>query len=393
MFYLLLRVWNFLKLGQAKSVRPYLKQLQQSIQLLTTLHPDESQIHEAERFEWLTKEHLCVLVYLVTVMHSMYSGYMEKAIKYSEKALVQVDRLNATVSSSGLLSMFKLVLLEHVIICRMVQGHMPQAIKEISQVYQIAQHDGKLLTCHHSVVHTLLGLYAMSMNLMDSAEKQFNAAIESCGQPELRNFVGLNLAIIYIRSGNGANRRMELENLLAKISPDQMPVSSLSHQAGYYYVRGLQSFFESRFMDAKKYLRETLKLANPEDLNRLSACSLVLLGHTFFTLRMSQDALDMALPASQLASRIPDPYIHMWAASLLRDLYGLMGDPVTASDYYQIHNSCTKKLLDNHMQAGQMPEHRLTEWTGSISPSKQQTAANQTGLLTIFPQAGPSSVM
>ena len=27
-------------------------------------------------------------------MHSMYSGYMEKAIKYSEKALVQVDRLN-----------------------------------------------------------------------------------------------------------------------------------------------------------------------------------------------------------------------------------------------------------------------------------------------------------
>ena len=26
----------------------------------------------------------------------------------------------------------------------------------------------------------------------------------------------------------------------------------------------------------------------------------------------------MALPASQLASRIPDPYIHMWAASLLR---------------------------------------------------------------------------
>ena len=25
----------------------------------------ESQIHEAEQFEWLTKEHLCVLVYLV----------------------------------------------------------------------------------------------------------------------------------------------------------------------------------------------------------------------------------------------------------------------------------------------------------------------------------------
>ena len=28
-------------------------------------------------------------------------------------------------------------------------------------------------------------------------------------------------------------------------------LSSHSHQAGYYYIRGLQSFFESRFMDAK----------------------------------------------------------------------------------------------------------------------------------------------
>lgn len=29
----------------------------------------------------------------------------------------------------------------------------------------------------------------------------------------------------------------------------------------------------------------------------------------------------MALPASQLAGRIPDSYIHMWAASLLRGRY------------------------------------------------------------------------
>ena len=43
--------------------------------------------------------------------------------------------LKATSSSSGLLSMFKLVLMEHVIICRMVQGQMPQAIKEVLSYY------------------------------------------------------------------------------------------------------------------------------------------------------------------------------------------------------------------------------------------------------------------
>ncbi|XP_020610699.1 MAU2 chromatid cohesion factor homolog [Orbicella faveolata] len=392
-FYLLLKVWNFLTLGQAKGVRPHLKQLQQSIQILTTLHMDESQIHEAERFEWLTKEHLCVLVYLVTVMHSMYAGYMEKAIRYSEKALVQVDRLKSTTPKSGLLSTFKLVLLEHMILCRMVQGQMPQAIKEISQVYQFAQHDGKFLTTHQSVLHTLLALYAMSMNLMDSALTQFNTALETCSQPELRNFIGLNLAIVYIRSGVGGSRSIELQNLLAKIRPDQLPTCSHSHQAGYYYIRGLQSFFESRFMDAKKYLRETLKIANSEDLNRLTACSLVLLGNTFLSQGITQEALDMALPANQLASRIPDSYIHMWAASLLRDLYGVMGDPVSASEYYQLHNSFTKRLLDSHMQASQMPEHRLIEWVGGISPPRQSATKQTAGLLTTFPQAGPSSMM
>lgn len=38
----------------------------------------------------------------------------------------------------------------------------------------------------------------------------------------------------------------------------------------------------------------------------------------YVVIKFFQEALDMALPASQLAGRIPDSYIHMWAASLLR---------------------------------------------------------------------------
>ena len=34
----------------------------------------------------------------------------------------------------------------------------------------------------------------------------------------------------------------------------------------------------------RRFLRETLKMSNAEDLNRLTACSLVLLGHIFFVL-------------------------------------------------------------------------------------------------------------
>jgi hypothetical protein len=46
-------------------------------------------------FIWMPKEHLYVLVYLVTVMHSMQAGYMDKAQKYTDKALIQIEKLKS----------------------------------------------------------------------------------------------------------------------------------------------------------------------------------------------------------------------------------------------------------------------------------------------------------
>lgn len=46
-----------------------------------------------EMFIWMPKQHLYVLVYLVTVMHSMQAGYMNKAQEYTDKALAQIEKL------------------------------------------------------------------------------------------------------------------------------------------------------------------------------------------------------------------------------------------------------------------------------------------------------------
>lgn len=48
-----------------------------------------------DMFVWMPKEHLYVLVYLVTVMHSMQAGYMDKAQKYTDKALTQIEKLKS----------------------------------------------------------------------------------------------------------------------------------------------------------------------------------------------------------------------------------------------------------------------------------------------------------
>ncbi|XP_013405150.1 MAU2 chromatid cohesion factor homolog [Lingula anatina] len=383
-FFLILQVCHFLMAGQVKSVKPALKQLQQSIQTITSIHIDESEhidqdplpANPADCFQWLPKEHMCVLVYLVTVMHSMQAGYMDKAQKYTDKALMQIEKLKM-LDSNPLLSSFQLMLLEHIIMCRLVMGNKTMAIQEISQACQVCQQSPKLLQVHGAQLHTLLGLYAMSMNSMDAAEVQFSTAIRLSTEPNLWSFNNLNLAIVYLRN----NRHADLMTLLDRIDPERIPAGSHSLKAAAFYVRGLQSFFQARYNEAKRYLRETLKMANAEDLNRLTSCSLVLLGHIFLSLGNSEEAMNMVTPAIQLAAKIPDAQVQLWASALLRDLYRLVGDHEREAAEHQVHHSFSQSLLTDHMQSANQPEHKLMQWTEGPCPFHLLNSPNSSGPL------------
>lgn len=61
-------------------------------------------------------------------------------------------------------------------------------------------------------------------------------------------------------------------------------------------------------------------MANAEDLNRLTSCSLVLLGHIFLSLGNSRESMNMVTPAMQLASKIPDVHVQLWASAILRGI-------------------------------------------------------------------------
>lgn len=191
-----------------KSVKPCLKQLQQSIQtIMSPSWPTDDVVtgsNIGDMFIWMPKDHLYVLVYLVTVMHSMQAGYMDKAQKYTDKALTQIEKLkskyvlhllfpfiklkNSTqkiknscyltvVDNKPILSVFQLMLLEHIVMCRLVMGNKSVALAEISQACQLCRRQPRLLQSHRPQLHALLGLYAMSMNCMEAAEAQFNAAL------------------------------------------------------------------------------------------------------------------------------------------------------------------------------------------------------------------------
>ncbi|RWS16437.1 MAU2 chromatid cohesion factor-like protein [Dinothrombium tinctorium] len=354
-FFLVLQVCHHLNAGQVKSVKAPLKLLQQSIQNITTYHADEDLIsnNSVDNFHWMAKEHMCVLVYLVTVLHSMQAGYMDKAQKYTEKALMQIEKLKL-LDDHPLLHTFQLLLLEHIAMCRLVMGSGTLAIKETVQAFHICVREARLKVRHKPLVHALLGLYAMSINCLDVAENQLGAVLRTqTATSELRILASLNLSIVYLR----LNREKELSELLAKLNPEALPSVSQSLKAASYYVLGLNAFFQARYNDAKRFLRETLKMANAEDLNRLTSCSLVLLGHIFYSLGNTRESMNMVTPAMQLASKIPDIHVQLWATALLKDLYRLLGDPVREQEAIQMHHQFSQHLLNDHYQATQLQEH------------------------------------
>ncbi|KAF5304882.1 hypothetical protein FQR65_LT00766 [Abscondita terminalis] len=363
-FFLVLQVCHYLMAGQVKSVKPCLKQLQQSIQTIMATDEAVTGPSAGDMFLWMPKEHLYVLVYLVTVMHSMQAGYMEKAQKYTDKALIQIEKLKI-VDNKPILSVFQLMLLEHIIMCRLVMGNKTQALQEITSATSLCRAHPQLLERHGPQLHTLLGLYAMSMNCMEAAEAQFSAVLSTSSERELWTFANLNLAIVYLR----AKREREFNALLDRINPENLPSQSHSLRAAAYYVQGLQAFFQGRYNEAKRYLRETLKMANSEDLNRLTSCSLVLLGHIFLSLGNSRESMNMVTPAMQLASKIPDVHVQLWASAILKDLYRLCGDPNRENEAFQRHLNFSQMLLKDHFQASQMLEHNLIQWTHGQFPS------------------------
>lgn len=216
---------------------------------------------------WMPKEQLYVVVYLVTVMHSVQAGYMDKAQKYTDKALIQIEKLKV-VDNKPILSVFQLMLLEHIVMCRFVMGNKATALQEMSQVVTLCKQYPRLLHSHRPQIHTLIGLYAMSMNCMNAAEVQFTTAIkvnfvlflfrlvksfennfpfQLSQERELWTFANLNLAIVYLRQ----KRDQEFNALFERINPESLPTHSHSLRAAAYYVQGLQSFFQARYNEAK----------------------------------------------------------------------------------------------------------------------------------------------
>lgn len=112
----------------------------------------------------------------------------------------------------------------------------------------------------------------------------------------------------------------------------------------------------------RRFLRETLKMANAEDLNRLTSCSLVLLSHVFLSIGNSKESMNMVTPAMQLASKIPDIHVQLWGSAILKDLHRMSKDAIHEKEAYANHVKYSENLIADQLRCVQSPHHALIDW-------------------------------
>lgn len=243
-------------------------------------------------------------------------------------------------------------------------GNKSLAIQEIGLAKDVclSSPSKTLLKRHAPQLHCLLGLYSMSISFFENAEKQFLQCIQDATERDLKLFANLNLAIVYLRT----KREQELRQIIEHVQVEMGQTNTNNSQAvvgSFYYVQGLNAFHKSSFHEAKRFLRETLKMANAEDLNRLTSCSLVLLSHVFLSIGNSKESMNMVTPALQLASKIPDINVQLWGTAILKELYMFLKERNSEDDAYKSHKKFSENsLTDQYCAINQQPEHRLINW-------------------------------
>jgi MAternally affected uncoordination len=197
-----------------KSVRNTLKSLQHYIQSLTSRNdtskssPNENELinhqNPLENFYWLHKEHLGILVYLLTVIHSTQTGSFEKGQSYTEKALVNVQKLKLKEQtfnqSSFITNKFHLMFLENQIRSSIAVGNRCNALKYLGEAFQLCDQEAILMQSNTAQLHCLLGIYCLSVNLRDAAIAQFNQSLHLTSDTDLWLYDVMSLALCHLSS-------------------------------------------------------------------------------------------------------------------------------------------------------------------------------------------------
>jgi MAternally-affected-uncoordination protein len=329
-FFLVLQVTYFLQCGQMKSVRNTLKSLQHYIQSLTTREESDTNTGSTvlENFQWLPKDLLGLLAYLLTVIHSIQTGCFDKAIKFSEKALINIQKLklkdeqmNLTITNKFkfITEKFNLLFFENQIRSNIALGNRSEAIKQIGDAFILCDQDPLLMNMYCAQLHCLLGIYASSINQREMALTHFNQALKTSTDSDMWLYCVMNLAVCYLNSmATHPNSKNQFFSIVDNVTPEKIQTQNTALNSLSHLFRALKLHLNSNQQQAQESLKEAILLANSEELSNVACNSFLLIGHISFSMNQFQECFNMLTNGVDLADKMSDLSLRIYGTSLLK---------------------------------------------------------------------------
>uniref|UniRef100_A0A0M3HNQ1 MAU2 chromatid cohesion factor homolog n=1 Tax=Ascaris lumbricoides TaxID=6252 RepID=A0A0M3HNQ1_ASCLU len=316
----------FISVGMLKSTKSCLRQLQVLVQTMKSTYDEAPS--EWPSFDWMGKETLTALTYVLTVIQSLQNCQIDRAHKYHTIALRHISEMRRLMAKRNwpvvrrgaldALTIFEIILLENIATAQLVLARPLEAINVLGFMVEKMRQSVHLFPHFEAQAHTLMGMYCWLVRLPDDAERQFLAALKAAKDTELWTVVNLSLAIVYLMTC----RESEFYGLFERITPNKLHSSSPLLRASAHFVHALHSFLHSRLQEARSHLTDSVTIVRDEGVPRIQALATLLSSRL-----VGSEATDMLLAASGWAAKSADQSLFLWSNHLIYELqmrYGNM---------------------------------------------------------------------
>ncbi|VDK44359.1 unnamed protein product [Anisakis simplex] len=306
----------FISVGMLKSTKSCLRHLQALVQTMKSTYDETPS--EWPLFDWMGKETLTALTYVLTVIQSIQNCQIDRAHKYHTIALRHISEMRRLMAKRNwpvvrrgaldALTTFEIILLENIANAQLILARPLEAINVLGFMIEKLRQSPHLFPHFEAQAHTLMGMYCWLIRLPDDAERQFLAALKAAKDTELWTVVNLSLAILYLMTC----RENEFYGLFERITPNKLQSTSPLLRASAHFVHALHSFLHSRLQEARSHLTDSVTIVRDEGVPRIQALATLLSSRL-----IGSEATDMLLAASNWAAKSADQSLFLWSNHLI----------------------------------------------------------------------------
>ena len=394
-----------LQLGKILTYKGQLKELQLFAREISHSNTPESDSSPSpDNFIWIQRDNLFQLVYLISMLHPMLSGATDRAIGYADKALRLIsqqteilldqpwDGFSGDNIPQTLADQFKSLVLHNLCVCYIVKGSLTEVPPLLQQTE--ALHTRSIDPLTH---HMLTGLYLFGQDRYKLALSHFHLALDTPGTcaPSQDVFLQvqalIHICICYVKLGSqyyDSDAMTQTMSRLKTMRNNQLPPEALNLNAATNFVIGLHQALLQSLPEAKSALKEAVVLANTEDLHKLVACTLILLGKVFMAIGKREEAGTMIPPAYQLANKIQDMDLQIWASTLMAEFLQSAGDEELHRETLSIRQMKLAKR-DLELKQVQGLEDGSISMVGWVDGTERQVGSQENAL----PECGTKVLM